>query len=125
MSNILLDIDPCGPPPPYNGQEKTLLQDKEIFKTIDEDVNVLATNCSHLHEVPPSYLLSVIEKKRDGSPIYGFGFIQPTVLRSWNRFLCSCSRCSISVDNLVHNLWYFQVNYISVLLLIIIAAVFT
>lgn len=124
MSNI--DIDPCGPPPPYyDGQEDALSQDKDRFKIIDEDANPLATNCSHLHEDPPPYLMSIMEKKQDVSPIYGFGYIQPTVLRSWNRFLCSCSRCSISVDNLVHNLWYFQINYISVLLLIIIAAVFT
>lgn len=125
MSDIL-GIDPCGPPPLYDGQEERLSQDKEKCRIIetDEDVNALATNCSHLHDDPPPYLLSVMEKKQNKNQMSGFGYIQPSVLRSWNRFLCSCSRCSISVDNLVHNLWYFQINYISVLLLIIIAAIF-
>ena len=107
--------DCCGPPPSYKDE---LPQDNQrsIKKNQDSDPQALMTN-----DYPPSYLLP---KQNVLPPASAFVYIQPTVLRSWKRFLCTCTKCSVSLDNLAYNLWYFQLNYISVLLTFVLSALF-
>lgn len=113
----------CESLPPYKTHRDVALSlqnDQESYRN-EKESDSLAAKDNDQHD--SSILLT--EKKQSLSiPLARFTYIQPVTLRSWERFLCFCNKCSFSVDNLAYNLWYFQQNYISVLLAVILSAVF-
>lgn len=71
-------------------------------------------------EDPPPY-------KEKESPTYavgGFQFLFPFITRPWKRFfsLCWRDRWSISAENFGHNMTYYQLNYIWLLLILVVVS---
>lgn len=106
---------PLGPPPIYETAQDVNSccdpQKKDTIETSNE------TTDSVEFEDPPPYK----EKESPTHTVNSFQFLFPLITRPWKRFfsLCWRNQWSISAENFGHNMTYYQLNYIWLLLILV------
>ena len=106
---------PLGPPPTYGtAQDVNSCCDPQKKDTI-ESSNITADSVEF--EDPPPYK----EKESPTHTVNSFQFLFPLITRPWKRFFSVCWRnhWSISAENFGHNMTYYQLNYIWLLLILV------
>lgn len=107
---------PIGPPPTYEtAQDLNSCNDPE-----NEDGNYFSNKTPDKMEFedPPPYK----EKEFPTGTVNGFQFLFPLITRPWKRFfsLCWRNQWSISAENFGHNMTYYQLNYLWLLLILVV-----
>ena len=69
---------------------------------------------------PPPYK----EKELPTDTVNGFQFLFPLITRPWKRFfsLCWRNQWSMSAENFGHNMTYYQLNYLWLLLILVVSS---
>ena len=109
---------PLGPPPTYEAtQDVNCCSDPEKKDVIESSTK---TPDSVEFEDPPPYK----EKESPTDTVGGFQFLFPFITRPWKRFfsLCWRDRWSISAENFGHNMTYYQLNYIWLLIILVVVS---
>lgn len=109
---------PLGPPPIYEmAQDVNSCHDPQK-KDISETSNKTTDNVEF--DDPPPYK----EKESPTHTVNSFQFLFPLITRPWKRFfsLCWRNQWSISAENFGHNMTYYQLNYIWLLLILVVVS---
>ena len=107
-----------GPPPTYEtAQDANSCGDTEKEDVIESSTK---TPDNVKCEDPPPYK----EKESPTHNVNGFQFLFPLITRPWKRFfsLCWRNQWSISAENFGHNMTYYQLNYIWLLLILVVVS---
>lgn len=109
---------PCDPPPLYDTVQGQSFEDAEKGNvdpfTGKEIPDVLASGD------PPPYKQEEFPSKS----ISSFNHLPPLIMRPWQSFFRTCLKChwSVSADNFLYNLNYYQINYAWIMVTFVIIA---
>lgn len=113
-----LEKFPCDPPPLYDTVQGQSFEDAEKGNvdtfTGKESPDVLASGD------PPPYKQEEFPSKS----ISSFNHLPPLIMRPWQSFFRTCLKChwSVSADNFLYNLNYYQINYAWIMVTFVIIA---
>ena len=109
---------PCDPPPLYDTVQGQSFEDAEKGNVDPfigkESPDVLASGD------PPPYKQEEFPSKS----ISSFNHLPPLIMRPWQSFFRTCLKChwSVSADNFLYNLNYYQINYAWIMVTFVIIA---